>query len=83
MTFKTNHPIYGEIAVEEIENTEDAIEILKGNHRIAFCYGYRYGISVEMCEYKIQHTKRLIEKDLPQRLYGMTFSRQRHPRWHF
>ena len=72
-----------EIALAEIENTQDAIEILKGNHRIAFCYGYRYGISVEMCEYKIQHTKRLIEKDLPQKHYGMTFSRQRHPRWHF
>ena len=72
-----------EIALSEIKNTENAMEILKGNHRIAFCYGYRYGISVEMCEYKLKHTKRLIEKELPQKYYGLTFSRQRHPRWFF
>ncbi|MBQ9770313.1 MAG: hypothetical protein IJW23_00665 [Lentisphaeria bacterium] len=72
-----------EIALSEISNTETALEILKENHRIAFCYGYRYGISVEMCEYKLKHTKLLIEKSLPQKYYGITFSRQRHPRWHF
>ena len=72
-----------EIALSEISNTETALEILKENHRIAFCYGYRYGISVEMCEYKLKHTKLLIEKALPQKYYGITFSRQRHPRWHF
>lgn len=72
-----------EIAIAEIANTETAMEILKRDHRIAFCYGYRYGISVEMCEYKLKHTKRLIEKELPQRYYGLTFTRQTHPRWHF
>ena len=72
-----------EIALAEISNTEAAMAILKENHRIAFCYGYRYGISVEMCEYKLKHTKRLIEKELPQKYYGLTFSRNRHPRWHF
>ena len=71
-----------DIALSEIQNTETAMEILKNNHRLAFSYTYRYGISVEMCEYKLKHTKRLIESDLPRKYYSITFSRNRHPRWH-
>ena len=72
-----------EIALEEMENTRTALAILEQNHRIAFSYTYRYGISVKMCKYKLMHTKRLIETELPRKYYGITFSRQRHPRWHF
>lgn len=69
------------IAREELTNTECALELLRADHRIAFSYPYHYGISEEMCLYKLAHTKKLIEHTLPQRYYGITFSRNRHPVW--
>ena len=68
-------------AQEELRNTQCALELIRKNHRIAFSYSYRYGISEEMCQYKLIHTKKLIEHTLPLRYYGITFSRNRHPVW--
>ncbi len=70
-----------DIAREELTNTERALELVRTDHRIAFSYSYHYGISEKMCLYKLAHTKKLIEHTLPQKYYGITFNRNRHPVW--
>lgn len=70
-----------QIAREELENTKEAMAILEEYPEIAFSYTYRHGISMEQCEWKVKHTERLIDHDLPAMYYGITFGRHRHPVW--
>ena len=70
-----------DIARKEIQNTETAVELLKEYPELAFCYIYRHGISLEQCQWKLEHTKNLIERELPMKFYDLTFIRNRHPEW--
>ena len=70
-----------DIAREEMANTETAMELLKEYPEMAFCYIYRHGISMEQCQWKLEHTKALIERELPMKFYDLTFIRNRHPEW--
>ena len=70
-----------DIARQEIANTETAMALLKEYPEIAFSYMYRHGISMAQCQWKLEHTKRLIERDIPMKYYDITFVRNRHPEW--
>lgn len=70
-----------EIALRELENAKEALEILQEYPELAFNYTYRYGISEEMLLWKIQHTENLISRELPMKFYGELFGFHRRPRW--
>lgn len=67
------------IAKDELSNTRQALDIVKRFPLLAFSYTYHYGISTEMCEYKIAHTQELLKNGLPLLYYGLTFNRNRYP----
>ncbi len=67
------------IANKELMNAQVAMEILDEHPFIATSYTYRPGINSDMLKWKIEHTKRLIEKDIPFSNYCTRFSRNRHP----
>ena len=69
------------IALRELENAKEALAILQEFPELAFSYTYHYGISEEMCKWKIQHTENLIKRELPMMYYSQLFSRHRRPRW--
>ena len=69
------------IALRELENAKEALAILQEYPELAFSYTYHYGISEEMCKWKIQHTENLIKRELPMMYYSQLFSRHRRPRW--
>ena len=68
-----------ETAKEELANAEEALELLRRNPFMATSYIYRPGITEEMLLWKIKHTKRLIEHDIPFANYCVRFSRNRRP----
>ena len=68
-----------EIAKSELKNTREALAIVKKYPAITYSYTYHYGISTEMCEYKIKHTIQLLKNDLPHYYYTLTFTRNRYP----
>ena len=68
-----------EIAKRELANAEEALELLRRHPFMATSYIYRPGITENMLLWKIKHTKRLIEHDIPFSNYCIRFSRNRHP----
>ncbi|MBR2427253.1 MAG: hypothetical protein IKB16_11015 [Lentisphaeria bacterium] len=70
-----------DIAKQELANTETAMTLLEAYPEMAFSWIYRHGISMEQCQWKIEHTKKLIERELPMKYYDLLFVRNRHPEW--
>lgn len=70
-----------EIALRELDNAKEALAILQEFPELAFSYTYHYGISEEMCKWKIQHTENLLKRELPMKYYALLFGRHRRPRW--
>ncbi|MBI3008421.1 MAG: hypothetical protein HYY56_02730 [Candidatus Omnitrophica bacterium] len=57
------------IAKEELQNAEQALELVKRDYRLG--YGYTYGMAwtPDLIEKKIEHTRNVIEKEIPQFAY--------------
>ena len=70
-----------EIAERELENSLLALELLRSDHSIGFSAVYPPGITEEMLEFKIAHTRKLLQTELPFRWYSLLFSFNEHPRW--
>jgi len=68
-----------EIANDELKNTREALETVRAYPILSYSYAYHYGISVEMCEFKISHTEQLLKTELPLLYYSLMFNRNRHP----
>ena len=70
-----------QIAERELENSLLAMELLRSDRSLGFSAIYRPGITEAMLRYKIEHTKKLIEHELPFKYYSLLFSFNRHPSW--
>ena len=69
------------VAQDELANAERALTLLRSDPLLGFSAIYRPGITEAMLRYKIEHTKKLIEQELPAKYYGLLFSFNRHPSW--
>lgn len=69
------------IAQNELTNAERALTLLRSDPLLGFSAIYRPGITEAMLRYKIEHTKKLIEHELPFKYYSLLFSFNRHPSW--
>ena len=70
-----------QIAERELENSLLAMELLRSDRSLGFSAVYPPGITEKMLEFKIAHTRKLLETELPFRWYSLLFSFNEHPRW--
>ena len=70
-----------EIAGRELDNSLLAMELLRSDRSLGFSAVYPPGITEEMLEFKIAHTRKLLESELPFKWYSLLFSFNEHPRW--
>ncbi len=70
-----------EIACSELTNAEKALMLLRSDRSLGFSAVYPPGITEEMLEYKIEHTRKLLKIELPFKLYSTLFSFNLHPEW--
>ncbi len=63
-----------DIAKEELANAEEGLACMLRNNRIGHDYVNAAEFTVEMAESKISHTKKLIEEELPLRMFEHSFS---------
>ena len=70
-----------QIARDELKNALAARKILAAYPELAFSVTYCHGISLESLDWKINHTRNLLEKQLPMMEYSFRFSRNRTPIW--
>ena len=57
------------IAKEELQNAEQALELVKRDYRLGYGYTYGRAYTPDLIEKKIEHTKNVIEKEIPQFAY--------------
>ncbi len=57
------------IAKEELQNAEQALELVKRDYRLGYGYTYGRAYTPDLIEKKIEHTRNVIEKELPQFAY--------------
>ncbi len=70
-----------DIASDEYENASVGLHCMEKNPMLGFQYNYRYSFTRKMAESKLEHTRKLIEQDIPQLWYGDTFTTGRKAEW--
>ena len=69
------------IARDELANAEHGLSCIRTNPMLGFNYIYRHAFTEEMAASKIKHTRRLVEFDIPFRMFCQAFSMHGRDEW--